>query len=171
MNIVNNDRITKIISVVLTVVLGVLFVSLVANAVTTISGTTITLENNEVISNATDGVIQLGGIASSTSVTLLNGETITNATDGTVALTGAFSVSGATTLTGDVTMSGGDGALVITTANNATSTIQVGCIQTTATSTLTPVRLVLSSAGTTTATFGAGTASGGVSWQYGTCPI
>src|SRR3989338_10057075 len=56
--------------------------------------TTLTLLNGEVISNATDGVIQMNGIASSTSITLLNGETITNATDGTVALTGAFSVSG-----------------------------------------------------------------------------
>lgn len=46
--------------------------------------TTLTLLNGEVISNATDGVVQTNGIASSTSVTLLNGETITNATDGTI---------------------------------------------------------------------------------------
>ena len=46
--------------------------------------TTLTLLNGEIISNATDGVIQLGGIASTTSLTLLNGETITNATDGTI---------------------------------------------------------------------------------------
>ena len=92
---------TKIISVVLAVMFGVLVVSFVANAVTTISGTSITLENNEVISNATDGVIQLGGIASSTSVTLLNGETITNATDGVITLTAATtSLSGALRLTG-----------------------------------------------------------------------
>ena len=49
--------------------------------------TILTLLNGEVISNATDGVIQLGGIASTTSVTLLNGETITNATDGVVQVT------------------------------------------------------------------------------------
>ena len=48
--------------------------------------TTLTLLNGEVISNATDGVIQMNGIASSTSITLLNGETITNATDGTIAI-------------------------------------------------------------------------------------
>ena len=63
------------------------------------------------------------------------------------------------------------GDLTVTTANTATSSVEVGCLQTTATSTATPVRFVLSSTGTTTATFGAGTANGGVSWQYGTCPI
>ena len=46
-----------------------------------------TLLNGEVISNATDGVIQLGGVASTTSITRLNGETITNATDGEVKIT------------------------------------------------------------------------------------
>lgn len=84
---------------------------------------------------------------------------------------GTLTVDLTSTFTGDVTMSGGDNALIITTSNSATSTLDVGCIQTTATSTDTPVRFVLSSAGTTTATYGAGTASGGVSWQYGTCPI
>ncbi|MFA5838321.1 MAG: hypothetical protein WC849_00005, partial [Candidatus Paceibacterota bacterium] len=55
----------------------------------------------EIISNATDGVIQLGGIASTTSLTLLNGETITNATDGTIALTGNATVSGTLNVTGN----------------------------------------------------------------------
>lgn len=63
------------------------------------------------------------------------------------------------------------GTMTVTTSNTATSTLKVGCIQTTATSTATAVRFVLSSAGTTTPTFGAGTANGGVSWQYGTCPV
>ena len=82
-----------------------------------------------------------------------------------------FEVGGTSTLTGDVTLSGGDNALVVTTTNAATSTIDFGCLQTTATSTLTPIRFVISSAGTSTATYGAGSANGGVSWQYGTCPI
>ncbi|MEK7067366.1 MAG: hypothetical protein AAB950_01000 [Patescibacteria group bacterium] len=60
--------------------------------------TTLTLLNGEVISNATDGTIQLGGVSSTTSLTLLNGETLTNATDGTIALTGSFTVSDSTTL-------------------------------------------------------------------------
>lgn len=59
MNLVNNDKMTKVVSVILAVVFGVLVVSLVANAVTTISGTAITLENGETISNATDGTITL----------------------------------------------------------------------------------------------------------------
>lgn len=68
-------------------------------------------------------------------------------------------------------LSGVTNALQIDTANTATSTLTVGCIQTTATSTATIVRLVLSSAASSTPTFGAGNAVGGVSWQYGTCPI
>ena len=59
MNIVNNDKMTRIVSVVLTVIFGVLFISLVANAVTTVSGTTITLENSETITNGTNGTITL----------------------------------------------------------------------------------------------------------------
>ncbi len=48
--------------------------------------TTLTFLNGEVISNGTNGVIQIAAIASTTSLTLLNGETITNATDGTITL-------------------------------------------------------------------------------------
>ena len=60
MNLVNSDRMTKIISVTLSVIFGVLFVSLVANAVTTVSGTTVTLENGETITNGTNGDITFG---------------------------------------------------------------------------------------------------------------
>lgn len=83
--------------------------------------TTLTLLNGEVISNATDGVIQMNGIASSTSITLLNGETITNAVDGTVALTGAFSVSGATSLSSTLAVTGV--TTLSATSTNATTTI------------------------------------------------
>src|SRR3989344_4506612 len=55
MNLVNNERMTKIISVVLSVVFGVLFVSLVANAVTTIS-TAITTAGGI---STTDGALSL----------------------------------------------------------------------------------------------------------------
>src|SRR3990167_10173389 len=92
-------------------------------------------------------------------------------TTDTLTVGSTLAVTGASTLTGDVTLSGGDNALVVTTTNAATSTIDFGCLQTTATSTLTPIRFVISSAGTSTATYGAGSANGGVSWQYGTCPI
>lgn len=78
----------------------------------------------------------------------------------------AISLTGAD---GDLTVGGG--SVVVTTTNSATSTVTLGCIQSYATSTATTVRFVLSSAGTSTATYGAGSANGGVSWQYGTCPV
>ena len=56
------------------------------------------------------------------------------------------------------------------TSNAATSTAVVGCVQTTATSTATPIRLVYSSIATSSPTFGTNTI-GLVGWQYGTCPI
>jgi hypothetical protein len=141
MNLVNKEGMTKIASVVLAVLGGVFAISLVASAVTTIS-TAITTAGN-----------------------------ITTTAGNIEATAGTLTVGGTSVLTGDVTLSGGSGALVITTSNSATSTLQVGCIQTYATSTATAVRLVLSSAASSTATFGAGNAVGGVSWNYGTCPI
>ncbi len=77
-------------------------------------------------------------------------------------------VRGATlTTTGAATFGGN---VTVTTSNTATSTAIVGCFQTYATSTATVVKFVLSSAGTSTATFSGPTAAGGVSWTYGACP-
>ena len=59
-------------------------------------------------------------------------------------------------ISGDLTL-GGD--LTITTSNTATSTLEVGCIQTYATSTATAVRL------------SATTTPGIAYWSYGSCPI
>jgi hypothetical protein len=59
MNLVNHDRMTKVISVVLAVIFGVLVVTLVANAVTTISTN-----------------IETGGTLSVTGVSTLTGNTI-----------------------------------------------------------------------------------------------
>lgn len=56
------------------------------------------------------------------------------------------------------------------TTNAATSTFSGGCIQTTATSTATPVRFVIGTSGATT-TYQGGAAIGVVAWQYGSCPI
>src|SRR3989344_5342720 len=158
MNLVNNDRTTKIISVVLSVIFGVLFISLVANAVTTIS-TNITTDGNATITGTlgVTGVTTLvnasSSVTSQTGNFMVNGFATTTAANGNIATAGTLAVTGVSTLTGDVTMSGGSGALVITTTNAATSTIQVGCIQTYATSTATAVRLVLSSAASSTPTF------------------
>jgi len=104
--------------------------------------TILTLLNGEIISNATDGVIQLGGVASTTSITLLNGETITNATDGTIALTGALTVSGASSFTGLATLLGGATTTILTLLNgeiisNATDgVIQLGGVASTTSITL-----------------------------------
>lgn len=72
------------------------------------------------------------------------------------------------TVTDDATISGG--SLTVTTTNTATSTVSLGCIQTTATSTVTPVRFVIGSSGATTTHQGTNSV-GVVAWQYGTCPI
>lgn len=127
-----------IVSVVLSVMFGVLFVSLVANAVTTIS----------------------------TSITTAGSITTTG--------TGALSIAGISTLTGDVTMSGGNQALVITTANDATSTITVGCITMYPTSTASAIHLTfgLTNVGTTTSeTAGVNATTGSVMWKFGACPV
>lgn len=73
-------------------------------------------------------------------------------------------VTGATTFSSTFTQ---------TNTNAATSTASLGCIQTTATSTLTPVKLTIIGAGlpagTATSSFGA-TGSGLVAWSFGVCP-
>jgi len=62
------------------------------------------------------------------------------------------------------------GTLVQSTSDTATTSARVGCIQTTATSTATPVRIVIGSSGATT-TYQGGAGIGVVAWQFGTCPI
>lgn len=97
----------------------------------------------------------LGG-ASTTQFTLLSGDTIKNA------------VASTTSISGNLTLPGGTSAgATLTVTNNATATssLVVGCMQTTATSSATNIRLVFSTAGATS-TF-AGTAY----WSYGTCPL
>ncbi len=84
---------------------------------------------------------------------------------------GAVTMSNVASITGDVTLGGGAGALVITTTNAATSTASVGCVQTVATSTLTPIKLVIGSVNATaSSTATNSTISGFVTWAYGTCP-
>lgn len=62
-------------------------------------------------------------------------------------------------------------ALTVNTSNTATSTASVGCVQTYATSTATPIHLEYSTT-TVLASYNLGTvASGGVAWRYGACPI
>ncbi len=81
----------------------------------------------------------------------------------------AGQVRGTTLLTTGASTFGGTGTF--TTTNTATSTVVVGCIQTTATSTASPVRLVFSSIATSSPTFNPSNTIGLVGWQFGTCPI
>jgi len=132
--------------------------------------TILTLLNGEIISNATDGVIQLGGVASTTSITLLNGETITNATDGTIALTGALTVSGASSFTGLATLLGGATTTILTLLNgeiisNATDgVIQLGGVASTTSITLLNGETITNATDGTIALTGALTVSGASSF-------
>lgn len=89
---------------IVSVFAGVLFVTMAANATTTISTDISTGGTLSVTGLAT----LLGG-ATTTSVTLLNGETITNATDGTVVISGATDVNEFTQGGGQCTITDADG--------------------------------------------------------------
>ncbi len=114
-------------------------------------------------------VVGGGSISHYQKESFIEGLFVGNSRQVNITNTGDISTEQDVTVGDDLTVSGR--TATITTSNTATSSLSVGCIGTYATSTLTPVRFVLSSAGTSTATFGAGSANGGVSWQYGTCPI
>lgn len=103
--------------------------------------------------------------------------------DGTAIFNGAVTLAGSILQSGKALFTGGvyasstiqtSGPLVNYTTNAATSTTQVGCIQTTATSTATSIKLTMLAnglaAGSATSTFGSGAGNGLVSWSYGTCP-
>lgn len=76
-------------------------------------------------------------------------EPILGATTARTTITNPWTFSATTTMNGN---------LVVTTANTATSSVQAGCYQTTATSTATPIKLQ------------ATTTPGIAYWSYGTCP-
>lgn len=59
--------------------------------------------------------------------------------------------------------------VTLTTGNTSTSTLIVGCIQTYATSTATPVYLALGSSSAATTTYGT-LGRGSLAWQFGSCP-
>ena len=165
MNLVNNDRTTKIVSVVLAVVFGVLVVSLVANAVTTIS-TNIVTDGNSTTTSATTTTSHFS--LDFTGSTLSIGGSATT----TINSAGNLLVSGSTTLQRFTFTSA-----TSTTSNAATSTLEVGCIQTYATSTVTAIHLTFAIGQISTGTSQGGaqdtTASttGTVLWRYGACPI
>lgn len=91
--------------------------------------------------------------------------------DGTAQFNGAATFASTVTFSGAITNAATSTTknIVVTTSNTATSSIQVGCIQTTATSTATPVHFSLTVSQTASTTFD-GTGQGNVMWQFGKCP-
>jgi hypothetical protein len=102
-----------------------------------------------------------------------------------VSSTGAITTSAALTSTAAATFTGlttsatttAGGNVDVTTTNAATSTVIVGCVQTYATSTATPIKQMFFASSTLnidgasiTAGFGGGTQQGIVLWGYGKCP-
>lgn len=79
--------------------------------------------------------------------------------------------SGVLTSTGNATVgaTAGGGILTIPTANTATSSIKVGCVQMNATSTATIIHLEFNTTSSTSTINGA--AAGLVAWRYGACPV
>ena len=169
MQIIINERMTQVVTVILAVIFGVLLITLSANAVSTIS-TNISTGGTLDVTGHTTLTTASSTITSQTGNFLVNGYATTTALNGNIATAGTLTVTGASTLTGDVTMSGGNGALTITTSNSATSTLVVGCIQTYATSTETAVNMQFH-ASSTLANSTNGATAGLVVWKYGSCPI
>ena len=102
--------------------------------------------------------------ASTTQLTS-SGNVWVNGNATTTASTGAFATEG------NITISGSAKTLTVTTANSATSTAIVGCIQTYATSTDTPVKLIMGSQNAeATTTITNTTVAGYVVWAFGSCP-
>ena len=77
--------------------------------------------------------------------------------------------TGVLTTSGDITSTGGADALVLTSSNSATSSATIGCIDTYATSTATPIQFVIGNSVVGTTTY-QGTGVGSVQWKYGLCP-
>ncbi|MDD3531241.1 MAG: hypothetical protein PHV99_01460 [Candidatus Pacebacteria bacterium] len=136
--------------------LAVVFVGAgIAQAATTISTNIATAGTLSVT-----GLSTLLGGATTTQITLLSGDQITNAAASTTVVSGNLTVGDATAVTP---------RLVVTNAANATSTVQAGCVQTTATSSATTIKLIFNNIATSTTINGASVA-GYVLWAYGTCP-
>ena len=98
----------------------------------------------------------------------LGGVTIENETfKGDVTVEGTIAGSGDITVGDDLTVSGG--IVDITSANTATSSVTVGCIDGYATSTATAVKFVLGKVGSSATSTLYNTSSGAVYWAYGSC--
>jgi hypothetical protein len=166
----NLGRATRTIILALAVIVGSAAVAQAATTITTdistanltttaalVVGTTAAVGTSATVGStlSVTGLASFLGGATTTSLTLLSGDKITNAVASTTKISGNLTVGDGTAVTP---------ALIVTNTANATSSISVGCIQATATSSATKVKIVFSALGATS-TF-AGTAY----WSYGTCP-
>ena len=160
------------------------------SSLTTASTTHITTTGNLWVNGFATTTASTGAFATQSTLTVAGHSSITTAstthitTTGnlwvngfatTTAATGAIATQGDLTVQGDGTVSGG--TLTLTTTNAATSTAVIGCIQTYASSTATPIKQMFYASSTLgitgeiiTAGFGGGTQQGLVLWGFGTCP-
>jgi hypothetical protein len=117
--------------------------------------------------------ISTGGALSVTGASTLTGAVWASSTaqvTGAVRNYGTLTQTGAATFTADATFDGGNDAVTLTHSNTATSSIAVGCIDTYATSTATPIRLMMGEMNASaSSTYGGAGDAGFVVWGFGAC--
>ena len=147
------------VSVALSVILSMFFVAAAVQAATTIS-TNITTAGTLSVT----GLSTLLGGATTTSITLLSGDMITNTSASSTSLSGDLTIG----VSGPGTRAN---SLTVTNAADATSTVTVGCVVTTATSSATKIKMIFNTVSTSTDvghTVNGNTVNGYVLWAYGT---
>jgi len=183
-NMVNWTRDASLVSLGISVAVVLLFGAVMVQGSTTIStnvstGGTLAVTGASTLTGLT--TMSAGYVAVGSS-TVVGAFTTTGGITGFLSsasstVNGAFAATGAATLlstlavTGDVTLSGGAGGLDITTSNTATSSATIGCVTMYATSTATPVRVVLGTGqvSTTTSAATAAVIGGTMFWTFGAC--
>ncbi len=173
----------------LSVILSVFLVTGLVQAASTISTNIATDGNLSVVGIESSGMASttvlsvnntafFGGSATTTIgpaglITAQNITTLGTSASGRASTT-VFSVNNTAFFGGTATTTiGPTGSITQGTTNAATTSIAVGCIQTVATSTVTPIRIVFSAGEWATSSTRVGQVNSGqglVLWQYGSCP-
>ena len=149
-------------------------------AVVLLFGATMVFSTSTISTNiATDGTLSVTGASTLTGRV---DAAAAVAASSTLQVTGAvrnystLTQTGAATFTADATFNGGIDAITLTHTNAATSSITVGCVDTFATSTASPIKFMLFASSSLTidttsitAGFGGGTSEGLVLWGFGSC--
>ena len=128
---------------------------------------------------ATDGTLAVTGASTLTGAVTAAAAVQASSTlqvTGAVRNYSTLTQTGAATFTADATFDGGIDAITLTHTNAATSSITVGCVDTFATSTASPIKFMLFASSSLTidttsitAGFGGGTSEGLVLWGFGSC--